>query len=162
IRVINWPLKRLMLSMGAGKYVRFVTGMPFSDTTGGYKCFRRHALLRVKLDDVRSNGESFQIAMTRPMWTPGVTVQGEGTTGAQRMLKPLPTPAKPPPCHVQTTPATTVPQLTPNSNAVTNSLRRAPMNQREVGCVARRDWIVTVMDWTPTLSLRPSTMVRKN
>src|SRR5258706_3342056 len=38
IRVINWPLKRLMLSMSAGRYVRIVTGMPFTDPTGGYKC----------------------------------------------------------------------------------------------------------------------------
>jgi dolichol-phosphate mannosyltransferase len=36
IRVINWPLRRLMLSVGAGKFVRVVTGMPFSDPTGGY------------------------------------------------------------------------------------------------------------------------------
>ncbi|NCC53673.1 MAG: polyprenol monophosphomannose synthase, partial [Spartobacteria bacterium] len=41
IRVINWPLNRLILSKGAGFYVRLVTGMPFSDPTGGYKCFRR-------------------------------------------------------------------------------------------------------------------------
>jgi dolichol-phosphate mannosyltransferase len=43
IRVINWPLQRLMLSLSAAKYVRLVTGMPFSDPTGGYKCFRRCA-----------------------------------------------------------------------------------------------------------------------
>src|SRR6266545_405342 len=41
IRVINWPLKRLLLSMGAGLYVRTITGMPLSDPTGGYKLFRR-------------------------------------------------------------------------------------------------------------------------
>ena len=34
IRVINWPLRRLMLSVGAGKYVRVITGMPFSDPDG--------------------------------------------------------------------------------------------------------------------------------
>ena len=74
IRVINWPLKRLMLSMGAGKYVRFVTGMPFSDPTGGYKCFRRHSLLSVKLGDIRSNGYSFQIEMTHQIWRQGMKV----------------------------------------------------------------------------------------
>ena len=44
IRVINWPLKRLLLSTGAARYVRTITGMPFTDPTGGFKCFRRRAL----------------------------------------------------------------------------------------------------------------------
>jgi len=74
IRVINWPLKRLMLSMGAGKYVRFVTGMPFSDPTGGYKCFRRKTLLSLDLEGVRSNGYSFQIEMTHKVWRQGMNV----------------------------------------------------------------------------------------
>src|SRR5881227_1549232 len=74
IRVINWPLKRLMLSMGAGKYVRFVTGMPFSDPTGGYKCFRRKTLLSLDLEGVRSNGYSFQIEMTHKVWRQGMKI----------------------------------------------------------------------------------------
>ena len=74
IRVINWPLKRLMLSMGAGRYVRIVTGMPFTDPTGGYKCFRRAALLNLKLDEVRSNGYSFQIEMTHKIWRQGLKI----------------------------------------------------------------------------------------
>src|SRR4029079_11925997 len=45
IRVINWPLKRLMLSMGAAKYVQIITGLPISDPTGGFKCLRRGTLL---------------------------------------------------------------------------------------------------------------------
>jgi dolichol-phosphate mannosyltransferase len=44
IRIINWPLSRLMLSKGAATYVATITGMPFTDPTGGYKCFRRRAL----------------------------------------------------------------------------------------------------------------------
>ena len=68
IRVINWPLKRLMLSMGAAKYVQFVTGMPISDPTGGYKCFRRRTLQSIDLDAVQSNGYSFQIEMTHKIW----------------------------------------------------------------------------------------------
>ena len=74
IRVINWPLRRLMLSMGAGKYVRFVTGMPYSDPTGGYKCFRRRTLLSINLDEVRSNGYSFQIEMTHKVWRQGMKI----------------------------------------------------------------------------------------
>jgi dolichol-phosphate mannosyltransferase len=68
IRVINWPLTRLMLSMSAGLYVRIITGMPFSDPTGGFKCFRRNALKSIDLDRVRSNGYSFQIELTHKLW----------------------------------------------------------------------------------------------
>jgi dolichol-phosphate mannosyltransferase len=74
IRVINWPLKRLLLSMGAGVYVRTITGMPISDPTGGFKCFRRHALESIDLDKVKSNGYSFQIEMTHKIWRQGMTV----------------------------------------------------------------------------------------
>jgi dolichol-phosphate mannosyltransferase len=74
IRVINWPLKRLMLSRCAGKYVKVVTGMPFTDPTGGYKCFRRRALQAIKLDDIHSNGYSFQIEMTHKLWRQGYKV----------------------------------------------------------------------------------------
>ena len=74
IRVINWPLKRLMLSMGAGKYVRLITGMPISDPTGGYKCFRRKTLMALDLDAIRSNGYSFQIEMSHKIWRQGLRI----------------------------------------------------------------------------------------
>lgn len=74
IRVINWPLKRLMLSLTAAKYVRMVTGMPFTDPTGGFKCFRRRALNSIDLDNIRSNGYSFQIEMTHKIWRQGMRV----------------------------------------------------------------------------------------
>ncbi|MBK9138741.1 MAG: polyprenol monophosphomannose synthase [Verrucomicrobia bacterium] len=74
IRVINWPLSRLLLSLSAAKYVRVVTGMPFSDPTGGFKCFRRRALESLNLDRVRSNGYSFQIEITHKLWRQGMRV----------------------------------------------------------------------------------------
>jgi dolichol-phosphate mannosyltransferase len=74
IRVINWPLSRLMLSKSAAKYVQLITGMPFTDPTGGYKCFSRRALQALNLDDVRSNGYSFQIEMTHRLWRQGMRV----------------------------------------------------------------------------------------
>ena len=74
IRVINWPLRRLMLSTTAAKYVQFITGMPFSDPTGGYKCFRRSALETIPLDEIQSNGYSFQIEMTHKIWREGMRV----------------------------------------------------------------------------------------
>lgn len=74
IRVINWPLNRLLLSMGAALYVRGITGMPFADPTGGYKCFRRQTLESIDLEAVRSNGYSFQIEMTHKAWRQGLRV----------------------------------------------------------------------------------------
>ncbi len=74
IRVINWPLNRLLTSMGAGMYVRVITGMPVSDPTGGFKCFRREVLQAIDLDAVRSNGYSFQIEMTHTAWWLGFRI----------------------------------------------------------------------------------------
>jgi dolichol-phosphate mannosyltransferase len=74
IRVINWPLKRLLLSRFAGKYVAYVTGMPISDPTGGYKCFRRRALQALKLDEIRCHGYGFQIELTNKLWRDGYRV----------------------------------------------------------------------------------------
>ncbi|HEY3914928.1 MAG TPA: polyprenol monophosphomannose synthase [Verrucomicrobiae bacterium] len=74
IRVINWPMKRLLLSTSAARYVRIITGMPFTDPTGGFKCFRRHALQSINLDLVRSNGYSFQIEMTHKIWRSGMNI----------------------------------------------------------------------------------------
>lgn len=74
IRVIDWPLRRLLLSTAAALYVRVITGMPFSDPTGGFKCFRRDALRKIALGKVRSNGYSFQIEITHKLWREGARV----------------------------------------------------------------------------------------
>jgi dolichol-phosphate mannosyltransferase len=74
IRVINWPLKRLLLSMGAGVYVRAILGLPVSDPTGGFKLFRRRALQSLDLDAVRSNGYSFQIELSHKLWLQGLKI----------------------------------------------------------------------------------------
>jgi dolichol-phosphate mannosyltransferase len=74
IRIINWPLSRLMLSKSAATFVQAVTGMPFTDPTGGYKCFRRRALEVIDLKAINSNGYSFQIEMTHKLWREGMTI----------------------------------------------------------------------------------------
>jgi dolichol-phosphate mannosyltransferase len=61
VRVVNWPLKRLMLSRCAGIYVWLVTGMPFTDPTGGYKCFRRRALQAINLDRSTRTATAFKL-----------------------------------------------------------------------------------------------------
>ena len=74
IRIVNWPLSRLILSRGASTYVRMITGMPFTDPTGGFKCFRRHVLQAIDLEAIRSNGYSFQIEMTHQAWLLGFRI----------------------------------------------------------------------------------------
>ncbi len=74
IRIINWPLGRLMLSKSAAAYVKIITGMPFTDPTGGYKCFRRRALAALDLGAVQSNGYSFQIELTHKLWRQGYRI----------------------------------------------------------------------------------------
>jgi dolichol-phosphate mannosyltransferase len=74
IRVINWPLSRLMLSLTAAKYVQVITGMPFTDPTGGFKCFRRDTLKSVDWSRITSNGYSFQIEVTHKIWRQGLTI----------------------------------------------------------------------------------------
>jgi dolichol-phosphate mannosyltransferase len=61
ISVVNWPIRRLILSWMATKYVRLVTGLKLTDCTTGYKCFSRKALEALPLDQIISNGYSFQI-----------------------------------------------------------------------------------------------------
>lgn len=68
INVVNWPLRRLMLSFFAAHYVRFITGMPINDPTGGFKCFRRNVLETIDLDKILSDGYSFQIEMNFRTW----------------------------------------------------------------------------------------------
>ena len=64
ISVVNWDLKRLLLSKGASVYVRTITSMPYSDMTGGFKAWRRDALASIGLDRLFSNGYLFQIETT--------------------------------------------------------------------------------------------------
>lgn len=63
VSVVNWPIRRLILSYFASVYTRWVTGLRLMDCTSGFKCFRRSALECIDLDKVRSDGYSFQIEM---------------------------------------------------------------------------------------------------
>lgn len=71
VNVVNWPMSRLFLSYAANIYARWVTGLPVSDTTGGFKCFRRNVLESIDLTSVRSNGYAFQIEMSYRVWKRG-------------------------------------------------------------------------------------------
>ena len=74
VNVVNWPMKRLLLSYFANIYTRVITGMPVRDATGGFKCFRRKVLESIDLDAIHSNGYSFQIEMSFKSWRKGFRV----------------------------------------------------------------------------------------
>jgi dolichol-phosphate mannosyltransferase len=63
VSVVNWPLRRILLSVLANRYVRAVTGLPAQDCTAGYRCWRREALARLPLASLASDGYSFQVEM---------------------------------------------------------------------------------------------------
>lgn len=74
VNVVNWPMRRLMLSYFANSYTRFVTGLPVRDATGGFKCFRRKVLESINLDEIKSNGYAFQIEMTFKAYKKGFKI----------------------------------------------------------------------------------------
>jgi len=75
VTVVNWPLSRLILSVGANMYTRIITGMPIKDATGGFKCFRREVLESLPLDKIKSDGYSFQIEVNFLVWKKGFRVK---------------------------------------------------------------------------------------
>ena len=93
VNVVNWPIRRLLLSYFANIYTRFITGMPIKDATGGFKCFRRKVLEAINFEKVKSNGYAFQIEMTFKAFRKGFRI-GEmpiifidRTKGASKMSK---------------------------------------------------------------------------
>ncbi|MBL85790.1 MAG: dolichyl-phosphate beta-D-mannosyltransferase [Winogradskyella sp.] len=63
ITVVNWPLSRILLSYGASRYVRFITGMKVKDSTAGFICYKRKVLESIALNKIKFVGYAFQIEM---------------------------------------------------------------------------------------------------
>ena len=72
--MVNWPIRRLILSYFASVYTRFVTGLRIMDCTSGFKCFRRSVIESVNLDKIKSDGYSFQIEMNYRCWKKGFRI----------------------------------------------------------------------------------------
>lgn len=93
VRVINWPLQRLVLSYAAGVYTRAITRMPIRDVTAGFKCFHRRVLEALPLDRVNSDGYAFQVEMHYRTWRAGFDIAEipiiftERTEGQSKMSK---------------------------------------------------------------------------
>ena len=63
VNVVNWPINRVLLSWGASRYVRWITGMRIDDTTAGFICYKRRVLEAINLDTIKFVGYAFQIEM---------------------------------------------------------------------------------------------------
>jgi dolichol-phosphate mannosyltransferase len=75
INVINWPLKRVLMSYFASVFVRKITGMPIMDTTAGFKCYRQIVLETINIDKIKMKGYGFQIEMKFKTWKHGFKIR---------------------------------------------------------------------------------------
>ena len=93
VSVVNWPIRRLILSYSANLYSRIITGMPIKDATGGFKAWRGSLLDTIRLEKVRSQGYSFQIEMNFRAWRLEASIKEETiifvdrTIGESKMSK---------------------------------------------------------------------------
>jgi dolichol-phosphate mannosyltransferase len=75
VNVVNWPMKRVLLSYFASKYVRFITRIPVHDTTAGFVCYKRRVLETINLNTIRFVGYAFQIEMKFKAWKHNFNIQ---------------------------------------------------------------------------------------
>lgn len=93
VRVVDWPLSRLILSYGASWYTRIVTRLPVRDVTAGFVAYHRRVLESVNLQAIRSNGYSFQVEMKYRAWKKGFRISEipivftERTEGQSKMSR---------------------------------------------------------------------------
>lgn len=85
-KVVNWPKDRILMSYFASIYVRIITWMPVSDTTGGFVCYKRNTLQKINLDKIRFVGYAFQIEMKYAVWSVGCRIKEVPITFKDRVL----------------------------------------------------------------------------
>jgi dolichol-phosphate mannosyltransferase len=84
-RILNWPLRRRILSRFANSYIRLVTRLTARDCTSGYRCWRRETLASVPFDHIFSDGYSFLIEMLFRAEQRGVRVAEVPITFVERL-----------------------------------------------------------------------------
>ncbi len=75
VSVVNWPMKRLLLSYFANLFAKKVTGAPIRDLTSGFKCYKRCVLEGIDLNRIKSDGYGFQIEIDFLIWRKGFKVK---------------------------------------------------------------------------------------
>jgi dolichol-phosphate mannosyltransferase len=84
--VVNWPVHRKALSVGANLYTKVLLGMPVNDATAGYRVYRTEALRAIGLEDVASQGYCFQVDLTRRAVRAGLKVVEVPITFVEREI----------------------------------------------------------------------------
>lgn len=75
VNVVNWPIMRILLSMGASIYVRLITGLPVKDATAGFVGYKASALSKLELNALSFVGYAFQIEMKFKLWKKGCSLK---------------------------------------------------------------------------------------
>lgn len=75
VNVVNWDIKRVIMSYYASRYVRFITGLPIHDATAGFVAYKRQALIAINLDKIKFIGYAFQIEMKYKAWRKGFKIE---------------------------------------------------------------------------------------
>jgi dolichol-phosphate mannosyltransferase len=83
-KVVNWPMRRLLLSRGASLYTRVALGLPVRDTTAGYRVYRLPVLDKIEVDTVESQGYCFQIDLGWRSFKQGFRIVEVPITFAER------------------------------------------------------------------------------
>lgn len=86
VNVVNWPMKRVLLSYFASIYVKFVTGLPIHDSTAGFVCYKRKVIETIKLDKIKFVGYAFQIEMKFKAWKHGFNIKEVSVIFTDRTL----------------------------------------------------------------------------
>jgi len=75
VSVVNWPMKRLLLSYFACLFARVITGIPVKDLTSGFKCYSKKALASVNWKNFHVDGYGFQIQSVFYVYKAGLNVR---------------------------------------------------------------------------------------
>ena len=86
VNVVNWDIKRLLLSYFASKYVRFITRIPLFDTTAGFVCWKREVLETIELEKTKFVGYAFQIEMKFKAWKHGFNIKEVSVVFTDRII----------------------------------------------------------------------------
>ena len=86
VNVVNWDMKRLLLSYFASRYVRLITRIPIHDTTAGFVCYKRKVLEIINFDRIKFIGYAFQIEMKFKAWKHGFNIKEVSVIFTDRAL----------------------------------------------------------------------------
>ena len=83
-RIVNWPLRRRLLSAGANAYIRLICSIPARDCTSGFRCWKRERLASIPLDTINSEGYAFLVELLHLAFSAGCVIAEVPITFVER------------------------------------------------------------------------------